>query len=195
MVSQKQIIREKVANLQKSLSAETVISCSELICNRLVSTDLFQKATCVALYYAIGNEVQTLGLIDEWRFEKQIVLPVISGDDMHFYPYTGKENLKKGALGIAGPVSGDIIPPENIDLFVVPGIAFDHTCNRLGRGKGYYDRYLASINKPIIGLCFDCQLVESIPYEKHDKKMTMVITELCPGRDCISVEETEFNPH
>ena len=177
MASQKQIIREKVANLQKSLSDETVISCSELICNRLVSTDLFQKATCIALYYALYNEVRTSGLMEEQRFEKQIVLPVISGDDMHFYPYTGKENLKKGALGIAQPVSGDIVPPENIDLFVVPGIAFDYACNRLGRGKGYYDRYLAGVDKPVIGLCLDCQLVESLPTEIHDKKMTMVITE------------------
>ena len=175
--SPKKIIREKIAILLKSLSEEVVTSCSERICNRLISNDLFQKSSCVALYYAIDNEVQTLALMDAWRFEKQIVLPAVSGDDMHFYPYTGKENLKKGVFGIAEPVSDDLIPPDNIDLFVVPGIAFDHACNRLGRGKGYYDRYLAAVNKPVVGLCFDCQLVEILPSEIHDKKMTIVITE------------------
>ena len=174
---QKQIIREKIANQQKSLSDETIIKYSKLICNRLVLTDLFQQSTCIALYYAISNEVRTSELMDEWRLKKQIVLPAISGEDMHFYPYSGKENLKKGAFGIAVPVSGDIIPPENIDLFIVPGIAFDFACNRLGRGKGYYDRFLAGLDKPVIGLCFDFQLFENIPSEQHDIKMTMVITE------------------
>ena len=173
----KQIIREKVAKLKKSLSGETVTRCSRLICNRLVSTDLFQKSSCVALYYATGNEVRTSALIDEWRTEKQIVLPVISGEDMHFYPYTGKENLKNSEYGIPEPVGGEIVPPENIDLFVVPGIAFDYACNRLGRGKGYYDRYLSGLDKPLIGLCFGFQLVGSLPAEIHDKKVTMVITE------------------
>jgi 5-formyltetrahydrofolate cyclo-ligase len=121
--------------------------------------------------------VQTTGLLDEWRSKKRIVLPVISGEDLHFYPYTGKENLKKGVFGISEPVSGKLIPPDQIDLFVVPGFAFDATCNRLGRGKGYYDRYLSDINKPVIGLCFDFQLIENIPCEKHDQKMTFVITE------------------
>ena len=175
--SQKQIIREKVAKLKNSLSGEAIIRCSELICNRLVSTDLFNQSTCIALYYALGDEVLTSRLIDEWRFKKQIVLPVVAGKDLHFYPYTGNENLKKSDYGIMEPVGSELITPESIDIYIIPGIAFDYNCNRLGRGKGYYDRYLSGIEKPLIGLCFDFQLVERIPADIHDKKMTMVITE------------------
>ena len=159
MLLQKQIIRETVAALKKSLSDETIAEKSRLVCNRLVQTDLFQKAKCIAIYCSTKKEVQTLLLIEEWRTEKHFVLPVISGEIMHFFS------------------EGKLTLPEEIDLFVVPGIAFDHACNRLGRGKGYYDRYLSNTNKPTIGLCFDFQLFESIPCEPHDIKMTQVITE------------------
>ena len=177
MINQKQNIRDTIAILKKSLSEEDVAKRSQTICNRLVQTGLFQKAKCVALYYSTGREVRTSGLMDEWVAEKQIVLPAISAEHIHFHPYTGEKNLKKSLLGILEPVSTVLIPPENIDLFVIPGIAFDFDGNRLGRGKGYYDRYLSGIDKPIIGLCFDFQLFENIPWDVHDVKMTQVITE------------------
>ena len=177
MINQKQNIRDTIAILKKSLSEEDVAKRSQTICDRLAQTGLFQKAKCIALYYSIGHEVQTSGLMEEWAAEKQIVLPAISAEHIHFHPYTGEKNLKKSLLGILEPASTVLIPPENIDLFVIPGIAFDFDGNRLGRGKGYYDRYLSGINKPIIGLCFDFQLFENIPWNVHDVKMTQVITE------------------
>ena len=177
MENQKQIIREKFTKHGKFLTEEEIAFRSGIICNRLIQTQLFRDSICIALYCAFGNEVSIYDLMDECRFGKNIVLPVITGENMRFYPYTGKENLKKGAFGILEPVSLDLVPPANIDLFIVPGVAFDYACNRLGRGKGYYDRYLSDIDKSVIGLCFDFQLVESIPCEPQDKKMTMVITE------------------
>ena len=173
----KQVIRKDIAALKKKLSKETVIMLSRNICGRLVQTDLFQKADIVALYYSMSDEVQTSGLIDEWFNKKKIVLPVISGEKINFHLYKGKELLKEGALGIQEPASTDMVSPEEIDIFVVPGVAFDRTGNRLGRGKGYYDKYLTGTTKPLIGICFDFQLTDSIPTEKHDVKMTMVITE------------------
>lgn len=177
MINDKRIIREAIAKLKQSLPEETIADLSRKIGRRLEETDLFQEAGCVAFYYAMGNEVRTSELIEAWCTIKKIVLPVVDGVDIHFHPYTGKDNLKTGAFGIAAPVSDEIIPPEAIDLFIVPGIAFDYACNRLGRGRGYYDRYLSGIDKPAIGLCFDFQLVDSLPSEKHDKKMTLVLTE------------------
>ena len=198
MLTPKQILRNETAKLRQSLSGDDLADRSQIICKRLVQTDLFQTAHCVALYYGTEFEVQTSALMEAWRAEKLIVLPVISGENMHFYPFTGTDNMRKGAFGIPEPViscepalpepvscepvppqpvSCKPVPPEVIDLFVVPGIAFDYEGNRLGRGKGYYDRYLSDVNKPIIGLCFDFQLIEHIPDEIHDKKMTFVITE------------------
>ena len=177
MFNQKQLLREKIVKLRQSISSDIVASRSKIICNRLELMDLFQNARCVAFYYATCNEVLTAGLMETWRDEKLLLLPVITGENMHFYPYTGIENLRKGTYGIPEPVSRERIPPETIDLFVVPGVVFDHTCYRIGRGKGYYDRYLSDTDKPTIGLCYDFQLLEYIPREKHDKKMTHVITE------------------
>lgn len=205
MTYQKLIIRKKIAALKRSLPEETVIDLSGKITDRLVQTDLFLQAKCIALYYAIGNEVRTSELIEAWSGKKMIVLPVIEGENIHFYPYSGKANMKKGTFGIPEPVvdiskthpydlngvmAGLTCNPlqdslqttgfytdSDIDLFVVPGIAFDYDCNRLGRGKGYYDRFLSGVDKPVIGLCYDFQLFDSLPSETHDKKMTMVITE------------------
>ena len=178
MLSQKQFIREKIAKYKNALSKEKADSLSQNIGDRLVQTELFQQAKSIALYYGIKNEVQTAELINELHTKKKIALPVVSGENLFFYAFLEKENPTKGCFGIPEPVSDELISPDQIDLFIVPGIAFDYECNRMGRGKGYYDRYLSGINKPIIGLCFDFQLFEHIPYEVHDKKMKMVITEL-----------------
>ena len=177
MTTLKQLIRRNISEHKKALSGQIITELSKKICDRVVQTEAFQKASCVALYYAMDDEVCTSGIIDEWHKKKTIALPVTSGENINFYEYTKNKDLTKGAFGIPEPVSGKIIPCESIDLFIVPGIAFDSSCSRLGRGKGYYDRYLSDVKKPIIGICFDFQLIDSVPTEKHDMKMTMVITE------------------
>lgn len=176
-MTEKQLIRKEIYKLKQSLSDEIAAYLSRKICGSLVQTEEFQKAYCIALYYSIRGEVQTVELIEEWYKKKKIVLPAVFGENMNFYLYTGKEHLIPGTLNIPEPVSPEMIPAEDIDLFVVPGIAFDCECNRMGRGKGYYDRFLAGTDKPTIGLCFGFQLKERIPTEEHDRKMIMVITE------------------
>ena len=177
MTNQKQHIREKISTYKKALSGQTIIDLSRKICDRLTQTERFKKANCIALYHAMSDEVQTSELIEEWFDKKIIALPVVSGEDINFHAYTGKKNLTKNIFGILEPSSDKPIPPEEIDIFIIPGVAFDHNYNRLGRGKGYYDRYLTGTNKPMIGICFDFQLLEHIPTEKHDIKMDIIITE------------------
>ena len=176
-LDKKWIIRKDIAARKKNVSEDITIELSRKICARITQTEIFQNAGCIALYYALNDEVQTSELIEEWYEKKKIVLPVITGENINFHIYKGKESLNTGALGISEPSATEAIPPEKINLFIVPGVAFDRKRNRLGRGKGYYDRYLASCSNPIIGVCFDFQLTETIPSEKHDVKMDMVITE------------------
>ena len=175
----KRLIRKHIATRKKNISEDITNELSRKICASIAQTEVFQKAGCIALYYALNDEVQTSELIEDWYEKKKITLPVITGENINFHIYKGKEFLRTGALGITEPVSTELIPPEKIDLFIVPGVAFDRERNRLGRGKGYYDRYLAGINKPMIGICFDFQLIDIIPSEKHDIKMDMIITENC----------------
>lgn len=179
MIRKKKDIRQKIKTLKKAIDVKTSIALSQKICTRLIQTETFQQADCIAIYYAMEDEVQTSELIEQWYLKKKIVLPVISGEDIHFYAYTGEKCLTKSTFGILEPTitTTTPVPPEQIDLFIVPGVAFDRNGNRLGRGKGYYDRYLANLTQPIIGLCFDFQLLDHIPTAPHDKKMTAIITE------------------
>ena len=145
---------------------------------RLEETELFRQASCIALYYSISGEVQTAAFLEKWFDKKLILLPLIVGDDLCLLPYKGKDSLKPGVFGIPEPIDTETTVTESdVDLIIVPGLAFDRQLNRMGRGKGYYDRLLSTIQAPKIGICFDFQMQKSIPVESFDKKMDMVITE------------------
>lgn len=151
---------------------------SEKILEQLEETELFRHASCIALYHAIPGEVQTAAFIEKWYLKKKLLLPLIKGDDLLLIPYTGKESLQSGIFGILEPrYTGITIPEQEIDLIIVPGVAFDRQLNRLGRGKGYYDRLLSSIQAPKVGICFNFQLIEEVPTEPFDKQIDILITE------------------
>lgn len=183
---------------KKSYSKTQLCERSATILERLEQTDLFQAASHVALYHALPGEVQTAAFIEKWHTKKTLYLPVVEGNDLRLLPYRGNEYLKTGSFGILEPTeeaaSGQASPvepqpgngtpsgegagrPEALDLIIVPGVAFDRKNNRLGRGKGYYDRLLSTWQIPKIGICFDFQLFDEIPAEPFDRKMNLVISE------------------
>ncbi len=129
-------------------------------------------------YWSMDDEVYTHDFILKWHNKKKIVLPVVKGNELELKSFSGLDNLIKGeSYGIEEP-SGDIFDqPEKIDLIIVSGIAFDKTNNRLGRGKAYYDKLLKSTKANKIGVCFDFQFLASIPVDKHDIKMDLVISD------------------
>lgn len=140
-------------------------------------TELFQSSSCIAIYHALPGEVETADFIEKWAKKKTILLPVVEGDDLRLVQYMGKESLKEGTYGIMEPEKCiSQYDLSDIDLLIIPGIAFDRQGNRLGRGKGYYDRLLATIDAPKLGICFDFQLHDTIPIEPFDKKMDCIIT-------------------
>ena len=108
---------------------------------------------------------------------KTVLLPrVISDTDMELRRYTGRQDLQPGAYGILEPVGELFTDYEKIDVAIVPGMAFDAEGHRLGRGKGYYDRFLSRVPYIYkIGLCFAWQMVEQIPCDEHDILMDEVI--------------------
>lgn len=151
---------------------------SEKILKRLEETELFRQASCVALYNAIPGEVQTAVFLEKWFEKKTLLLPLITGEDLCLLPYKGTGSLQPGVFGIMEPIAGEeTVNESEIDLIIVPGVAFDRQLNRMGRGKGYYDRLLSTLEVPKIGICFDFQLLDSVPTEPFDKKMDMIITE------------------
>lgn len=136
----------------------------------------FAAAQTLALYAALPDEIPTRGMIDRWSRSKRVVLPVVDGGRMSFREYSGR--LATGAFGIAEP-DGREVEPAEIDLMIVPGAAFDRAGRRLGRGGGFYDRYLSSPRAAAIykiGVCLPCRLVGEVPAEAHDTPMDIVIT-------------------
>ena len=135
------------------------------------------NADTLLIYSALPDEVPTQSLIYELVAQgKTVLLPrVVNDTDMELRRYTGTQDLQVGAFGILEPTGGLFTDYEKIDVAVVPGMAFDKEGHRLGRGKGYYDRFLHLCTARTIGVCFDFQKVEEVPFEVHDIAVDVVI--------------------
>lgn len=167
-----------MVSLKRSYTTPALQKRSADIMQRIEETVLFRQAGCIALYHALRDEVQTADFIEKWYQKKRILLPVVQGKDLLLYQYEGKESLRKGAFGILEPTADCRLTAKNeVDLVIVPGVAFDRRRNRLGRGKGFYDRLLSTLAARTIGICYDFQLMDEIPTEPFDRKMDLIITE------------------
>lgn len=146
----------------------------------LMRDDLFpiiRKYQHIALFASLDSEIDTFPLIEKLLKErKDIYLPKTNGDIIDFYKVEDLSSLiiSKDKYKVREPNGGEKISPMKIEVIICPGVAFDKNGNRMGHGKGYYDRYLASSPAYKIGVCYKEQLLNEIPYEEHDVKMDMV---------------------
>lgn len=137
----------------------------------------FRAANTILLYYSLADEVATHDFIRKWSHKKRILLPVVTDSDIELRAYSSSTEMETGAFGIEEPTGEAFCNFEEIDLAVIPGVAFDKQGNRLGRGKGYYDRLLPKLSAAYkIGICFPFQLVECVPTEAFDIRMDIIIT-------------------
>ena len=163
-------IRHASSTLQKLQSAKILAA--------LEAHPAFRAATTVLLYHSLKDEVDTHAFIRKWSNEKRILLPVVVGDELELRLYTGPEDMATGTYGIEEPVGETFTDYADIDFIAVPGVAFDRKGNRLGRGKGYYDRLLPRIPAAYkAGICFPFQIVEEVPAEAFDIRMDEIITQ------------------
>lgn len=176
---EKRQVRREMAEAKRRYPAERLAEWSAQIQAHLEGMAAFRRARTIACYYALPGEVQTEGLIRKWYGRKAIALPVVRGEDLWLLPYAGADSVQTGAFGIREPkvLPASVSIEKEVELVVVPGVAFDLNRNRLGRGKGFYDRLLATLPVPTVGLCYGFQLRESLPVEAFDRKMDWVITE------------------
>lgn len=171
-------LRKEIASRKKEHDRLELEDLSSKIMNHLEQTELFQSASCIALYHALPGEVQTKAFIEKWYKKKRILLPLVVGDDLQLHLYEGMSSVTVGSYGILEPkVESPIVAENEIDFIVVPGVAFDNQKNRMGRGKGFYDRLLSSLNIPKVGIAYNFQIVEKVPVEEFDKQMDYIITE------------------
>lgn len=177
---EKDSIRESVAKERLVLSDAEISNKSLQISNNLSTLEVFKLSKSIALYSPIFSEVRTDSIfISAVQEEKEIYFPRVNGSSLEFYQVKDLDNLKPGKYGVLEPDEGLYKANiDDIDLFLLPGLGFDYSGNRVGYGKGYYDRALVNVSEDRkIGLCYGFQLFESVPADENDKKVGFVITE------------------
>ena len=176
-------IRQEILRIRNSLSEPEIIHSSNIISRKVLSTKEFKNARSIGIYYPIRSEVKTFEIIKHsLATKKTIGLPrIIDSKRIAFFKIMEKSleeiKLTKGKYGILENVISDFIL-EEMDLLIIPGIAFDLQGNRIGYGKGYYDRFLSSRKANyIIGLAFENQIIKKIPYTEYDIPVDLLFTE------------------
>lgn len=176
----KSSLRQYIWAQKKQYDVAQLEAMSIEITNRVLALASWQEAGTLLLYYPLADEVDVRPLIRK-AFEegKRVLLPVCVGDELELHLYQGEASLAVGAFGIMEP-TGPLFAPENygeIDLAIIPGMAFDRSGHRLGRGKGYYDRLLPKIKEArLTGVCFPFQLLDEVPAEAHDVRVQEVVS-------------------
>jgi len=174
----KEELRKALLKKLLNLTKKEVKEKSRKIQKNLEKLPLYKKAKRVMVYYPLKGEVDLLDMVR--KAKKDFCFPKIEGENL--VPYLVKDlekDFKKGKFGVKEPIGGrcEKIKEENLDLVIVPGLAFDYQKNRLGRGAGFYDRFLKKVEKTKIGVAFDFQVLESLPYLSHDEKVDILVTE------------------
>jgi 5-formyltetrahydrofolate cyclo-ligase len=162
---------------------------SEIIAQKLDSLACMKDAASIMCYVSFGNEVYTHSLIKKWICEgRQISVPSVANAvngsrSMYAVKLTDFSELSaKGKYGILEPplLDSNIIDPSDIDIIIVPGSAFDINKNRMGYGAGFYDTFFASVPAESckkVGICFDFQVFNLIPYDEHDIPLDLLVTD------------------
>ncbi len=174
----KKQIRTEYKQKRNSLTVEQVREWSDCICNRLTESELFQQANEIFFYYPLGNEADLLKAAQiALEMGKVIAFPRTEGDVIHFYQVTDLNEFQVGSFQVMEPV-GDRLLITREPLVLTPGLAFDKQKNRMGYGKGYYDRFIAECpNAVTIGIAYEMQLAEEIVIEVQDIPMNYILTE------------------
>lgn len=178
----KAVIRKELREILASMSETEQHQKSVAACNLLSATPEFLSARVVMLYLSTPHEVDTAPLaLKCWQDGKTVVVPKVSWDQRRMLPVeitTLQAGLTTTGHGVREPVTGKPIPIDMIDLVVVPGVGFTVTGHRIGRGMGFYDRFLAQSEFMGVscGLGFEEQVVEQFPVLDHDIPLSMLAT-------------------
>ena len=175
--SQKSELRRAIRAYIRSLSVEERAEAARQIAAEIECDERFRAARTVAAFMPLGDEPPLREAVERWAQTKRVVVPKVEGDQMSFYDFRA-EQMSSGAFGIDEPQCSELCTPEQIEVMVVPAVGFTRRGARMGRGRGYYDRYLGAPEATHIykiGTCFACQLVDELPTEPHDVAMDRVV--------------------
>ncbi len=172
----KEDIRLRIRAHKSLLDDNERRSAAKTVFDLLEQTAAFMMSDSILLYHSLPDELSTLDFIEKWHSRKRFFLPRVNGLNLEILPYD-KSRLHLGAFNIEEPEGDNTTDITHIDMVVVPAVAYDRKGNRIGRGKGYYDRLLNNTRAIKIGVAYDFQLVDEIDAEPHDVAVDYVITQ------------------
>lgn len=170
-------IRKSIKSLKCAINDRLREDSVWCVANKIEQLSQFIEGSNILLYYSLPDEFPTEPMIKKWLLMgKNIYLPRVAGNDIKITK-VGERGFVKGQFNILEPNETDYLQDLSlIDVAIIPGVAFDKNLNRLGRGRGYYDKFLKCFNGLKVGIGFDFQIVDDIPTEPHDVKMDMIIS-------------------
>lgn len=176
-VEQKKQLRKQIKLIKKELSAEDSQNRSTLVFDEVEKMEQFQKSKNVLAFWSLPDEVCTHNFVTKWAKHKNMLLPVMVGEGLEVRAFTGFEAMNgQNSFGVMEPTTGRLVNPADVEFAIIPGVAFDHAGNRLGRGKGFYDRLMPNLSNALtVGVCYAFQIVDSIPVAKFDIPVDIVI--------------------
>ncbi|MDR1146911.1 MAG: 5-formyltetrahydrofolate cyclo-ligase [Verrucomicrobiales bacterium] len=178
MAAQKRALRRELREQLRMVSADERAAASRHIVAKILSLSAWRAARTVLLFAPLPVEPDISPLlVTALAAGKRVFYPRVTGRDLEICAVRGPEDLRAGAFGVLEPVTVSEPPLTVLDLALVPGLGFDADGRRLGRGRGYYDRFLSTTRTLTVGVGFHCQRVGQIPAEPHDVRLDVVVTE------------------
>jgi 5-formyltetrahydrofolate cyclo-ligase len=177
-MSSKNDLRKKIAEIKKEYSFSEKKKKSEYVFHKVEQLESFQKANYILSYWSMADEISTHDFNKKWAKSKTILLPVVDtkSDKLILKIFEGVDKMQAvKPFNILEPTTDEFLDYDKIDFIIVPGVAFDKSNNRMGRGKAFYDRLLPKLKAPKIGVCFDFQLLSKVPTDPHDVALDTVI--------------------
>lgn len=169
----KQVLRNQALSERKKLSLTNRIDKSNTIVNQLLP--YLKDKKVIGIYMPMREEVDISSLL--FMYPTLSIPKVRNNKEMDFFMISSANDVKEGVFQVLEPTTNVWVDPKQLDAIIVPIVAFDQHKNRIGYGKGYYDRYLKQTTALKIGVAFDCQWVDDIDEEKTDVRLDIIITE------------------
>lgn len=172
----KEEVRRKVKAHKAILNENEKIAAAEAVFDMLEKTAAFLMSDNILIYHSLPDELSTHRFLDKWHGRKHFYLPRVNGLNLEILPYD-KTQLHLGTFQIEEPVGDDVHSVNEMELIIVPAVGYDSRGNRVGRGKGYYDRLLSDTKATKIGVAYDFQVFDEIEKEPHDVSVDIIVTD------------------
>ncbi|HEX9375353.1 MAG TPA: 5-formyltetrahydrofolate cyclo-ligase [Actinomycetota bacterium] len=176
----KRALRREARALRDGLSPGERERMSDEVTRNVLALPAVENATTVVAFSSFGSEVDTRPIIERLeRDGRRVALPRVEGRIIVAVAYRSGDVVKPSSFGALEPAGGEKVAPEEIDVVIVPGLAFDRSGHRVGYGRGFYDRFLGALRPDAltVGICFSLQLVDEVPHGRGDRPVDLVVTE------------------